>query len=253
MENNNTIIENEVLPVPESEQRVLANLLRDLNETYPDKIITRLQQDHKKWYEKVTRLYKNIGYATRDEFLEAYGFKVEKANGGKGGRPSSDLKAIVEELVSRYEGARFVNTIAELKGENPDLSPKFKNIQNKSKELFGMSFVDYLVEKGVMAAKPRRTTEEIEADRKTSYADTMKEYDTLIQEGLLGWKPLPMDKDTLLKSFGRAIPKKRYNNAIKELAIDEDKHFADLGVLADGDTDNELRELIQCVDFRSLS
>ena len=51
-----------LLPVPQSEQRVLDNLLRDLNETYPDKVIVRLQQDHKKWYEKVTRLYKNIGY-----------------------------------------------------------------------------------------------------------------------------------------------------------------------------------------------
>ena len=63
-----------ILPVPESEQRVLDNLIRDLNETYPDKVIVRLQQDHKKWYEKVTRLYKNIGYASRDEFLAAYGF-----------------------------------------------------------------------------------------------------------------------------------------------------------------------------------
>ena len=42
-----------ILPVPESEQRVLDNLLRDLNETYPDKMIVRLQQDHKKWYEKL--------------------------------------------------------------------------------------------------------------------------------------------------------------------------------------------------------
>lgn len=29
------------LPVPESEQRVVDNLLRDLNETYPDKMIVR--------------------------------------------------------------------------------------------------------------------------------------------------------------------------------------------------------------------
>ena len=35
-----------ILQVPESEKRVLENLLRDLNETYPDKVIVRLQQDH---------------------------------------------------------------------------------------------------------------------------------------------------------------------------------------------------------------
>ena len=135
-----------LLPVPESEQRVLDNLLRDLNETYPDKIIVGLQKDHKKWYEKVTRLYKNIGYASRDEFLAAYGFTEEK---GKGGRPSIDLNAIVDELISRYEGDRFVTSIDQLKEENPDLAPKFKSLQNKAKDLFGMSLNNYLKEKGV--------------------------------------------------------------------------------------------------------
>lgn len=64
-----------LLPVPESEKTVLNNLLKDLNETYPDKKIVRLQQDHKNWSEKVTRLYKNIGYASRNDFLAAYGLK----------------------------------------------------------------------------------------------------------------------------------------------------------------------------------
>ena len=135
-----------ILPVPESEQRVLDNLLRDLNETYPDRVIVRLQQDHKKWYEKVTRLYKNIGYASRDEFLAAYGFTVEQA---KGGRPSVDLDAIVETLLSRYEGDRYVTSFDQLKKENPDIAPKFKSLQNKSNEMFGMSLNKYLKEKGV--------------------------------------------------------------------------------------------------------
>ena len=135
------------LPVPESEQRVLDNLLRDLNETYPDKIIVGLQKDHKKWYEKVTRLYKNIGYTSRDEFLAAYGFTEEK---GKGGRPSLDLNAIAEELIHRYEGDRFASSVDQIKEENPDLAPNIKSIQNKAKELFGMTFVKYLREKGVL-------------------------------------------------------------------------------------------------------
>ena len=136
-----------ILPVPESEQRVLDNLIRDLNETYPDKIIVRLQQDHKKWYEKVTRLYKNIGYASRDEFLAAYGFTEVK---GKNGRPSADLNAIIEELISRYEGDRFADSFDQVKADNPDIAPKLKNISNKSKELFGMSLNNYLKEKGVL-------------------------------------------------------------------------------------------------------
>ena len=135
------------LPVPESEQRVLDNLLKDLNETYPDKVVVRLQQDHKKWYEKVTRLYKNIGYASRDEFLAAYGFTEVK---GKNGRPSADLNAIVEDLISRYSGDRYVTSIDQLKEENPDLTPKFKSIQNKAKDLFGMTFANYLKEQGIL-------------------------------------------------------------------------------------------------------
>ena len=139
-----------ILPVPESEQRVLDNLLRDLNEAYPDKVIVGLQKDPKKWSEKVGRLYKNIGYASREDFLAAYGFTVEKRSDGvKTGRPSIDLNAIVEELISRYEGDRCVTSIDQLKEENPDLAPKFKSIQNKSKELFGMTFNNYLKEKGV--------------------------------------------------------------------------------------------------------
>ena len=136
-----------ILQVPESEKRVLENLLRDLNETYPDKVIVRLQQDHKKWYEKVTRLYKNIGYASRDEFLSAYGFTEVK---GKNGRPSADLNAIIEELISRYQGDRYADSIDQVKADNPDIAPKLKNISNKSKDLFGMSLNNYLKEKGVL-------------------------------------------------------------------------------------------------------
>lgn len=134
------------LPVPASEQRVLDNLLRDLNETYPDKVIRNLGRDHKKWDEKVTRLYKNIGYESRNEFLAAYGFTVEQ---GKSGRPTIDVKAIAEELVSRYEGDRFVTSIDQLKEENPDLAANIKSLQNKSKELFGMTLNKYLKERGV--------------------------------------------------------------------------------------------------------
>ena len=147
------------LPVPASEQRVLENLIRDLNETYPNKIIVRLQQDHKNWSEKVTRLYKNIGYASRDEFLAAYGFTVDKP---KGGRPSNDLNSVVEELISRYSGDKCVISIEQLKEENPDLSPKLKSIQNKAKDLFGMSFSKYLIEKGVLQSSEGAAASKVE-------------------------------------------------------------------------------------------
>lgn len=166
-----------ILPVPESEKRVLENLLRDLNETYPDKQIIRLQQDHKKWYEKVSRLYKNIGYENRDDFLAAYGFTEIK---GKGGRPTDDLSSIMNELIKRYEGDKCVSSVDQLKEENPDLAPKFKNIQNKSQELFGMSFNKYLKEKGVIrsdAAKEAVRKDEISKKLDVIIDELKKRYD----------------------------------------------------------------------------
>ena len=166
-----------ILPVPESEQRVLDNLIRDLNETYPDKVIVRLQQDHKKWYEKVTRLYKNIGYASRDEFLAAYGFTEVK---GKNGRPSADLNAIIEELISRYEGDRFADSFDQVKADNPDIAPKLKNISNKSKELFGMSLNNYLKEKGVLKSDKSAAEErnkEYKEKLESMFAELRKRYE----------------------------------------------------------------------------
>lgn len=244
-----------ILPVPESEQRVLDNLLRDLNETYPDKVIRNLGRDHKTWDEKVTRLYKNIGYATRNDFFAAYGFTVEQ---GKGGRPSYDFSAIVEELVSRYDGGRFVESIDQLKEENPDLAPRFKSIQNKSKELFGMTFVKYLKEKGVIGRK-ERSAEEIaaemaEKDRLSKESDltALKEFDLLFQREHLGWKPLSENADALISKVDRSRDKKKLVNILERLNIDSDVHFRELGLLAGETANNGLRELIQFIDFTKL-
>lgn len=244
-----------ILPVPESEQRVLDNLLRDLNETYPDKVIVRLQQDHKKWYEKVTRLYKNIGYASRDEFLAAYGFTEEK---GKGGRPSEDLNAIAEELINRYQGDKSVSSVDQLKAENPDLAPKFKSLQNKSKDLFGMTFVKYLKEKGVIDTGEKTSeelaTETAEKDRLAKEKDMadLKEYDLLFQREHLGWKPLPANAEELISELSHSKDRKKLNIILERLSIDADEHYRALGVLANDTTDNKLRELIQYIDFMKV-
>jgi len=225
------------------------NAIASLNEYYPDHVIEgAIQKEHKNLAQTLAGFWQWLGYKSMEDMLAAYGFTY---NAKAGRKKSVDPEAIIAELKKRYPEGTDMKT-SEIKDANPDL--KIKSLMNSSKELFGMTFADYLVEQGILHLnQKRRSKEEIETDTKASYEDTMKEYDTLIQEGLLGWKPLPMDKDALLKSFGRAIPKKRYNNAIKDLAIDEDKHFADLGVLADDDTDNELRELIHYVDFTAMA
>lgn len=163
------------LPVPDSEKTVLANLLRDLERTYPDKKIFRLGKDHNEWDKKVTRLYKSIGYASRDEFLEAYGYTLVR---GGGGRPSTvDPKHVVEELSKRYSGDHYADSMDQIKQENPDLASSIKSLENQSRNLFGMTLKKYLTTKGVFKGSSLTDAEKIDAivkELKKRYADKPK-------------------------------------------------------------------------------
>ena len=223
------------------------NAIASLNEYYPDHVIEgAIQKDHKNLAQTLAGFWQWLGYKSMEDMLAAYGFTYNAKTGRK---KSVDPEAIIAELKKRYPEGTTMKT-GEIKDANPDL--KIKSVMNRSKELFGMSFADYLMEQGIMTGKQRKSPTEIAADKKSSNEDTLKEYDNLIREGLLGWKPLPMSTGILIKQFSETISKKRYNNMIKELGIDENAHFTDLGVLADQKTDNELRELIQQIDFSKL-
>lgn len=245
-----------LLPVPASEQRVLDNLIRDLNETYPDKVIVRLQQDHKKWYEKVTRLYKNIGYDSRDEFLAAYGFTVEQ---GKGGRPSNDLNAIVEELIKRYDGDRFVTSMNQLREENPDLAPKLKNIQNKANDLFGMSFNNYLRERGVFQEKALTVKEnDIEGETKVEkHKLTDEEKLTEIEKALIdrykGKTDLP-NSVTQIKWDNKDLKLSRIESLISNIkGIPAKDYFISIGIIpAEKTPEEQLEEIITILKERYI-
>lgn len=232
---------------PEIIKTRVDNSIKSLNEFYPDHAIEgALQSQHKNLAQTLAALWQWMGYTSMEEMLAAYGFTyIAKA----GRKPSVDPDAIIAELKKRYPEGTIMKA-GEIKEANPDL--KIKSVMNKAKELFGMSFADYLVEQGIIIGPKKKTAEEIAADAKASYEESIKEYDALIEEYYLGWKPLPNDVDMLLKQVGASISKKRYNNAVKELSIDEESHFKELGVLADSDTDNELRLLIQGIDFTNL-
>lgn len=226
------------------------NAINSLNEYYPSHVIEgAIQKDHKNLAQTLAGFWQWLGYKSLEDMLAAYGFTYN----AKAGRSKSvDPEAIIDELKKRYpEGTTM--TAGEIKDANPDL--KIKSVMNQAKELYGMTFGNYLIEQGIIIGNKRKTAEEAEAEMKAGYAESLKEYDYLIQKALLGWKPLPQTIDMLFEEFklSKAISRKRYNNAIKELSIDEESHIRDLGVLADPNTDNELRELIQHIDFKSLS
>lgn len=146
----------------------LNNLLNDLKATYPDGVVRNLQRDHKKWAEKVTFLYRELGYPDGDSFLNAYGFTVER---NITGRPkSNDYSAIIEELKKRYPDGPEFSKVSDLEKANPDLAPSLKTMANNATELFGTSFKDYLKKIGILKGSSG-SIDDIIAELKKRYSD----------------------------------------------------------------------------------
>lgn len=132
---------------PADIKRRLDILFPKLDGAYPDKVISGLNKDHKKWGETVTDLYRKLGYKSSSDFLCAYGYTIKDE---KNGRPSTDVNAVIEELKKRYPNGSPFTSVAALQEQNPDISGKIKSVANKSTQLFGMSLTKYLKEIGIL-------------------------------------------------------------------------------------------------------
>ncbi len=135
---------------PDRIRQRIERLFEKLDEAYPDKIIVGLHKDHKKWGETVTELYRQLGYPDGNAFLNAYGYTTGV---GASGRPSSNPMEVINELKRRYADGATCDKIADLAAENPDLAPKFKNLQNQADKFFGMSLVKYFIQEGILVGK----------------------------------------------------------------------------------------------------
>lgn len=128
-------------------------IIEQLKEYYPDGKVVRIGSDHKKLSERIGKVYKEIGYQSRDDFFTAYGFEVVR---GKPGHPfTTDAKEVLAELHRRYDGKALCTTAKELIEENPDLKGKLKTLQNNSVKDFGDGFKNILVGEGLLAVKER--------------------------------------------------------------------------------------------------
>lgn len=136
---------------PERIKQRIERLLEKLEGAYPDKVVVGLHKNHKNWGETVTELYRELNYPSGNDFLEAYGFTVDTSN--KRGRPKADPMDIINELKRRYANAPVCKSVKELSEQNPDLAPKFKNMQNQSEKFFGMKFVPFLIQEGILVGE----------------------------------------------------------------------------------------------------
>lgn len=149
-------IRSSVLYTPGNEPEIIKgkveSMLKRLNEYYPDHVIRRgIQNDHKKLSQSISGLYQWLGYADSQELLKAYGFEVAYEN--HGGRPTEDRQWVIDFLKEKYSDAPKPTELKDLIADNPEISGKLKTLNNESKKLFGMTFLQYLREQGILSSE----------------------------------------------------------------------------------------------------
>ncbi len=131
---------------PKIRRRIRA-LCEKLNEAYPDRKVSGLYANHKKWGETVTELRRLLGYPDNTSFLEAYGYTVLEKN--KSGRPTTtDPHALIEELKRRYPNGAGNISLTELRTANPDIP--WKTLSINARVYFGTTLVTYLKKIGIL-------------------------------------------------------------------------------------------------------
>lgn len=134
---------------PERIKKRLDLLFSKLDSAYPDKVIVGLAADHKKWDETVCEIYQILGYDSKTDFFEAYGYTVEYKK--PSGRPKTvDPDECIRELKKRYPDGSGFSKIEDLFEANPDLASKKKTLINISNEVFGMPLGKYLKSIGLL-------------------------------------------------------------------------------------------------------
>ena len=132
-------------------KRKTENVLRRLEQYYPDHVIPgRLEQDHKSLSSDISEVYRLLGYESRAEFLNAYGYTYQPSVGG---RPAQDFQAMLDALAEKYRDREKPTAMGVLLFENPEYKGPLKTLSNKAQELLGMTLVAYLRSIGVMAEK----------------------------------------------------------------------------------------------------
>lgn len=130
----------------------LESVLSRLTRHYPDKVIRRsIQHDHKSLAQDVSGLYLFLGYDSIGAMLSAYGFRYEVPAGG---RPATDVPALIESLKAAYSQGEKPRSIARITAEHPEFAGALKTLQNQAPVRFGMSLKQYLAKEGILAARP---------------------------------------------------------------------------------------------------
>ncbi len=122
---------------PEKIKAKLKTFFARLDEYYPDKKVIGLHNEHKKLGERLTALYRELGYASGAEMLEAYGYTpLQKVKTAKTDEQKADEKAkLIKKLKNLMNGEAACKSINELKRTFPDLAKDITNTSLTKQEL----------------------------------------------------------------------------------------------------------------------
>lgn len=144
---------------PASIKKRLDILFPKLNQAYPDKKISGLYKDHKKWGETVTELYRALGYPDGTSFLEAYGYTVVINKGGRSKTIDPDI--VILNLMEKYPDGSGFTSITQLIEADEEFAAVHKTLANNSMQYFGMPLGKYLTEQGILSPKkPMKKTKQ---------------------------------------------------------------------------------------------
>lgn len=155
----------------ERERKAIA----DLSRFAPDGIVSGIDSYDKPLGKRLSKLYKAIGYESRRDMIEAFGFRY--GEGTAGGRPRTDVEGVLAEIASRYEGEPKPATLGQLVFENPDLEGVLTTAGKRAKELYGASLSKELRRRGLLQPKKDGVdgASEVEDDGITAMIEALAE------------------------------------------------------------------------------
>ena len=140
---------------PDIIKNKVENILRRLEEYYPDHVLGRgLGMDHKNLSGDVSGIYRWLGYPDIPSFLAAYGYVYTPSAGG---RPVSDLQPMLDALAEKYKTHPKPQTLKMLIFENPEYRGQLKTFRSRCQEMFGMAALEYFQQLGILpGVRPSR-------------------------------------------------------------------------------------------------
>ena len=157
---------------PEAIAKKLRSFLAKIDEYYPDRQVVGLHNEHKKLGERLTKLYRELGYESGEELLNAYGYVYAQKKRASASDEEKQARkdAMIAELKRRYPDGSSLGSIAELKEANPDLSNEITNSHLRKEEL---------LEAGILSSDNNKTKRK-HAERADKYEPLCAELRTMI-------------------------------------------------------------------------